>query len=246
LPAARYQGITPMTAFYRQLLPRLASQPGIEAVAAASGRPLMDRSVDLGTQDFEIEGQRGAKNTSNANFMVISPDFFRVTGTQLLRGRLFSDADDLDHPQVAIINQTMAHLFWPKSDPVGQRILLGNHTGYAAPEGRESSGTWATVVGVVADIKQTRVIEAPVRQEMFFPLWQRPEFARGLALMVRSRLDKDAAIAAVRRQVLALDPQQPISGVYTMEKIVEYAFGAKPHPSLYTRSNGNRWHKHRY
>ena len=227
LPAARYQSVAQMSAFYRELLPRLANQAGMDGVAAVSGRPLVDRTVDLSTQDFQLEGRRGEKNVSNANFRVITPDYFRVMGTKLLRGRFFSEEDDEQHQQVAIINQTMAKMFWPNADPLGQRILLGNHADYSAREGRESSGTWATVVGVVEDAKQIRAIDAPIRQEMFFPLKQRPQMARALVLAARSTMPPETVTEMVRRQVLAQDPELPINAVYTMERVVADAFGPK-------------------
>ena len=227
LPPAHYHTVSQMSGFYRELLARLASEPGIDGVAAVSGRPMADRTVDLSTQDFQPEGWRGDKNIANANFRVITPEYFRVMGTKLLRGRLFSESDDEQHPQVAIINQTMAKMFWPNSDPLGQRILLGSHADYSAVEGTDSNGTWAMVVGVVEDAKQIRVLEAPVRQEMFFPLKQRPQMARGLVLVTRSPLPPEAVTETVRRQVLALDPELPISGVYTMQRIVANAFGPK-------------------
>lgn len=229
LPATRYHGVAEMMAFYRELLPRISAQPGVQQVAAASGRPIIDRAVDLSTQDFQLEGRRGETATNNANFLVITPEYFRVVGEPLLRGRFFDEADDLDHPTVAIINQTMARLFWPNADPIGQRVLLGNHVSYVAyaSPGRESPGTWATIVGVVADAKQIRVIDAPVRQEMFFPLKQRPEYGRGMALLVRTQLGEDAAVETVRRQVLALDPEMPLVSVHTMEQAVSDAFGSK-------------------
>lgn len=225
LAPARYPSPQSMSSFYREFLRAMEHQPGIEGVAAASGRPIVDRGVDVGTQDFELETRRGT--VANANLRVITPDYFRVLGTRLLRGRVFADADDFDHPQVVIINQTMARLYWPNRDPVGQRILLGTHNDYSAPEANDSAGTWATIVGVVADAKQIRVIEAPVRQEMYFPLWQRPQYGRGMALIVRSKLPPPTVVDTVRRAVLALDPELPIVEPESMPQSVSYAFGAK-------------------
>ena len=227
LPGSRYPTEDKVAVFYRDLLPRIAAQPGIDGVAAVTGRPMVDRTVDLASQDFQIVGRRDDKNAANANFRVITPEYFRVAGMRMSRGRQFNQADDLDHPLVVIINQTMAHMFWPSADPIGQRILLGNNVDRFNGGGDAAQGNWVTVVGVVADAKQIRVIDAPVRQEMFFPLAQRPGRCWSATLVMRSRLPKEATAEAVRRAVLAIDPEEPISEVYTMEQVVADSFGPK-------------------
>jgi hypothetical protein len=143
--------------------------------------------------------KRWEKDVANANFRVLTPDYFKVTGTRLLRGRCFDEQDDADHPNVAIINRTMARLFWPNESPLGKRIRLGALSGQTITL-RPDTSPWATVVGVVDDAKQIRIIDAPVRQEMFFPMYQRGAL-RGITLMLRSELG-EAMLTDEARQAI--------------------------------------------
>jgi putative ABC transport system permease protein len=224
LPEARYGGGPAIAAFYRHLLPRLAAIPGVEAAAAMTGRPMIDRRVDAATQDFALAGRQGERDLANANLRVVTPSYFHTAGTRLLRGRGFVEGDDETRAPVGIVNQTMARRFWPGADAIGRRIVLGSH--YASPPD-DSQGAWVTVVGVVADAKQIRIVEEPVRQEIFFPLRQHAAQGRNMALLLRSGIDPDRLADAVRRAVLTVDPEQPIFAVYAMDQVIADSFGAK-------------------
>lgn len=142
-----------------------------------------------------------------------------------LRGRLFNDADTVQTEAVAVINETMAKLYWPKQDAVGQRIRLG--TQYEVEQPDSSSGRSVTIVGVVSDARQVRVVEVPVRQEIIFPLAQRPEMARAVTLIVRSHLATDVLTDTLRRAVAAIDSDRPIFDVITLEQAVWDSFATK-------------------
>jgi predicted permease len=222
LPDSRYPHPSDLTAFYRQLAPKLRALPGVEGVAVVTGHPLMDRFNDAATQNFELEGKQGQKDQANANFRIITPEYFPVVGTRLLGGRYFSDQDDADHPNVAIINKTMANLFWPNENPVGRRIRLGATSGQTIATADRN--LWVTIVGVVDDAKQIRVIDAPVRQEMFFPLLQRGAL-RSMTLMLHSGLDQATLTDAVRHAIQSMDPELPIELVFPIEQLVSDSFG---------------------
>ncbi|HKD74830.1 MAG TPA: ABC transporter permease, partial [Ktedonobacterales bacterium] len=189
LPSDRYPTNEKIVSFYGELIERLQSSRGIDGAGVASGRPLLERITDVATQDFYLPGQEGDKNAPNANLRVVSPGFFSVAGLRLVRGRLFSDSDTLQTEAVAVINQTMAKLYWPRQDAVGQSIRLGAH--YSS-DPDSSAGRWVRIIGAVSDARQVRVIDVPVRQEIFFPLTQRPELMRGVMLIVRSKLATEA------------------------------------------------------
>jgi putative ABC transport system permease protein len=228
LPGGKYPNGEKITSFYDDLIARLRATPGIDGAAVGTGRgPLMDRTVDIATQDFYLAGHEGEKNVPNANFRVVTPGYFDVAGVRLLRGRSLSETDTAQSEAVAVINQTMAKLYWPKQDAVGQSIRLGNHyNAYGAgPDAVE--GRWVKIVGVVADARQVRVLEVPVRQEIFFPVSQRPEIARGGSLILRSRLAPEAAAGAVRRVVVSIDPDRPVFDVTTLQQAVSDSFGPK-------------------
>ncbi|HYM26413.1 MAG TPA: FtsX-like permease family protein, partial [Vicinamibacterales bacterium] len=237
LPADRYPTGEKITAFYRDLLERLRGVSGIDGAAVATGRPLMDRVVDVSTQDFVVPGGQDGTTALNADVRVVSPGFFAVAGVHLIRGRLLEDGDTAQTDRVAVVNQTMAKLYWPSKDAVGQRInlwtLYANGAGVAsvaAPRGTRERGREASaersvrIVGVVSDARQVKVIEIPVRQEMFFPIAQHPEMSRAVTLIVRSRLPTDQAAAATRRTVAAVDTDRPIFEVTTLEQAVADSF----------------------
>jgi len=228
LPADKYPTGEKITAFYNELVARLRATPGIDGAAVASGRgPLLDRTVDVTTQDFYLPGHEGEKNVPNANFRVVSPGFFEVAGTRLLRGRLFTDNDNPQSEPVALVNETAAKLYWPKQDAVGQSIKLGSHYNAFGVGPDAIEGKWVKIVGVVSDARQVQVLEVPVRQEIFFAVAQRPEVARGAALIVRSKLATASATDAVRRAVASLDPDRPIFWVSTLQEAVADSFGPK-------------------
>lgn len=224
LPAEKYSTSEKITAFYRDLIGRLNSLPAIDGAAVATGRPMMDRIVDVATQDFYLAGHEGNKTVPNADLRVVSPGYLDATGMRLLRGRLFSDGDTPQNEPVAIVNQTMANLYWPRQDAVGQSIRLGPH--YSS-DPDASAGRWVKIVGVVSDARQVRVIDVPVRQEIFFPLAQRSELAHGTTLIVRSRIATDALTATLRGTVAAIDPDRPLFDVITLDEAVSQSFAAK-------------------
>jgi putative ABC transport system permease protein len=224
LPDSRYPHPSDLTAFFRDLTAQLRTLPGVQEAAVVTGHPLLDRINDAATQNFELEGQQGQKDMANANFRIVTPEYFRVAGTRLLSGRAFGDQDDADHPNVVIVNRTMAHLFWPKESPLGKRIRLGATTGQTI----EIAGAnpWATVVGVVDDAKQIGIIDAPVRQEMFFPMLQRGA-TRTMTLMLHSSVNQTALTDAVRHTIQRMDPELPIEVVFSIEQLVSHSFGPK-------------------
>lgn len=232
LPESRYRQPSELVEFFHRLMPKLQTLPGVQYAAVTTGHPMLDRSVDISYQDFELEGKQGQKDTPNANYRVISPDYFRVNGTRLLSGRYFSDDDDANHPAVVIVNKTMAKLFWPNGSPLGKRLRLGSRTGEDLADPHAIHGAdanvdpWVTVVGVVDDAKQIDVIEAPVRQEMFLPLMQRGS-RRDMTLVFRSELDPATLRDAARHAIQSLDPELPVHGVFTLDQLVSDAFGPK-------------------
>ena len=231
-PERLYPRPNQVGAFFERAIGRVRALPGIEGAALVSGLPMLDRTVDLTTADFSIEGRPMADARSafaNANYRVISPGYFDVVGARVLRGRAFGDRDRDGSPPAAVINQTMARLYWPAADPIGQRIRLpgllpGGTTASAA--GGAASPVF-TIIGVVADVKQIRAIEAPVRQELYLAEPQAPALVRDLVMMVRSRRDPAPLTTAIRLAVRGVDPRLPIYEVEPMAQVVSDSYGPK-------------------
>jgi len=230
LPETKYPRGEQIAQFFERALQEVGSAPGIESVAAVSGQPMGDRAVDLASRDFTIEGRASedARATANANFRVISPDYFRAMGARILQGRNFSERDGREAPRIAVINQTMARVFWPAGDAIGHRISLGRQ--YGRPDvfaGAETDERPLTIVGIVSDVRQTRVIDVPVRQEFYVALAQQTNPPRIMTLLARSTMDPAKLTDTARMAIRSVDTEQPIYDVNPMDQVVADSFGPK-------------------
>ncbi|MGH9801644.1 MAG: FtsX-like permease family protein, partial [Blastocatellia bacterium] len=208
LPANRYTERQQMAAFYDQLLGKISALPGVQSVGASSIVPLSGAAVD---DPFSIEGRPlDMKRMTVAGHQSVSPDFFRSLGINLLMGRNFIAEDTAEAAPVAIINETMAKTFWPEQplSAIGQKIKLG------APK---APGDWATIVGIVRDIPH-RGLDSQAKPDWYLPQSQSPN--RKMTLFVRTGLDPASLTAAIRQQVRAIDPAQPVTNVGTMNQVV--------------------------
>src|SRR5262245_54425953 len=140
----------------------------------------------------------------DANFRAVSPEYFRVMGIPLLKGREFSGADHERAPMVTVINETMAKRYWPNANPIGQRIKeTSNET------------AWREIVGIVGSVRHRARGEEP-RPEMFVPWSQVP--AGALNLAVRTQVEPASFSTALRHAVTSADPNLPLFEVQTMEE----------------------------
>jgi putative ABC transport system permease protein len=228
LPQNKYAGGAQFEGFHREMLRRIAELPGVEGAAAVNQLPLGYRVTDIATRDITLEGRaaEAAGGNANASYRLVSPDYFKVAGIRLLRGRLLNGQDDENSQRVAVVNETMARLYWPDSDPVGQRMRLGTRYGHSS-EGAGAGEQPVTIVGVVADSKQLRAIDAPVRQEFYLPEAQRAGETRDMSVLVRGPFDPAQLAPSVRRAVASIDPEQPVTSFVPMDQLVADSFGPK-------------------
>jgi putative ABC transport system permease protein len=207
LPREKYEGAA-INQFFQELLDRLGRMPGVQGASAASQFP---PSGPFDTQ-FQIEGQeqpvQGALTT--ANITVASRDHFATLGVALRAGRGIAASDTADAPLVAVVNETFARRFLSGSNPVGRRLAIGDP---------RPDRPWTEIVGVVSDIRN-RGLTTPVQPEIFVPMHQQAVWNQ-LFLLVRTQGDARAALAGVRREIMAMDPEQPVYAIQTMEE----AFG---------------------
>jgi putative ABC transport system permease protein len=191
--------------FFQQLLERLRALPGIQAAGTVYPMPLSGMEENVG---FEIEGQPppapGEQRTAGPRG--VSPGYFKAQGIQLLKGRVFTESDGGDTPPVVIINEALARRYWPNQDPAGRRISF---------DGRNGQPVWREVVGVVKSVRHMALEEEP-RSEVYIPFAQYP--LAFMTLVARTDGAPLGYVAAVRSQVQAVDKDQPISNVRTMEE----------------------------
>ena len=207
LPDAKYPKREEQNAFFDRLLERLRNVPGVSAAGVISDLPLFGGS----STGFDIDGRPAWAPGQRplADYRLINPDYFAAMGMKLVKGRAFSRYDTEDSPGVVIINETMAARFFPGEDPIGKRLDLSR-----PKDLRE-------IVGVVADVRNYGV-DAEVKPEVYVPFLQNaPGYLSGMAsatnLVVRSTNDPSSLTHALREQVQALDKDQPVSEIRTME-----------------------------
>lgn len=205
LPDSRYPKDPQVTAFYEQLMERVRALPGVKSASVASQLPLQGGSNGV----VYIEGQPLPKDMWSSplvEWCTVLPDYFHTLDIPLLRGRDFSAHDTPKSTKVAIINQTMARLFWPNQNPVGKRFAHN----YQKPD-------WITVVGVAGDVREYGLSAPPV-PEAYFPESQGADSF--LNLVVRTSTPPLSEVPALRGAVHSLDSELPIFKVGTLDQIV--------------------------
>ena len=208
----RYNEYYQRVAFYDQTLERMKALPGVVSVGYTTSVPLQGN----GNISFYIEGRLPQPGSPlggpppDAIHRQISAGYLQAIGIPLRQGRYFAESDNQQSLPVAIVNETMARASWPNEDPLGKRFRLGSRN---AP--------WLTVVGVAVDVRQTGM-DAPVKAEMYFPyrqiashMWYSPR-----DLVIRTTGDPMSLVDAVRHEIHAVDPNQPITNIATMEELL--------------------------
>jgi putative ABC transport system permease protein len=215
LPGYKYGEHPKRVGFYDQVLARVKSLPSVTAVGYTTSVPLQWPG---GSNGFTIENRQPLPGeTFVAIHRQVSTDYFQSMGIGLRRGRYFDDSDKQTSMPVAAINETMARQYWPNQEVLGNRFKLG-----------VPNAPWVTIVGVVNDVRQIGM-DAPVKAEMYFPYRQIASHF-GYAprdLIVRTTGDPLSLVAAVREQIHAVDPDQPISNIATMGEVLTERTGAR-------------------
>jgi predicted permease len=219
LPPARYDTDAKKAAFFRDLLPRMETVPGVLGAAMAMYIPT---TAWIRTNITEIEGRPASDPKEGLSHVVlqsITPGYFRTLGIPLKRGREFTARDNTPGaPPVMIVNESLARRLWP-GYPSG-----ANPIGLHVQEAYDKAVGWIEVVGIVADIRQG----GPARDavpEFYLPSALHPP--QTAYLVVRAAGDPLGLANAIRDQVLAVDPDQPVSDIRTMEAVFEATMGRR-------------------
>jgi putative ABC transport system permease protein len=208
LPAYKYQNQSQRTAFYSQVLDRVRALPGVISAGYTTSVPLEWKG---GASNITIEGKPAAPNSNwTAYHRQVTEDYLQTLGLPLHSGRYFGALDHEQTQPVAIINETMARQYWPGEEALGKRFRIGA-VGSRQP--------WLTIVGVVGDVRQEEM-DAPVRPEMYLPQRQSRAYFAPRELVVRAAVEPLTLAAAVRAAVYAVDPDQPVANIQTMEDIL--------------------------
>ncbi len=202
-------------AFTDQVLERVKSLGGVEAVAAATSFPFNPAGVvnGPGAVQFQIEGRPWAKGDATQTFdgRVVTPEYFATIRQPIRMGRAFNKHDE-EGPAVVMINETMARHRFPNESPIGKRIRWDGGTGY---------GPWQEIVGVAGDVREYGLDHAPV-DEVYA---NRAGFPN--RLIVRTKGDPQALAASIRAAILEIHPMIAIDRVQTIEN-AEYESMTSP------------------
>ena len=204
LPRQKYKENQQINSFFEQLLTKVSSIPGVEAVGGID--PLPFGGSD-GTTGFVVEGAapQPVGERPEVGERTATSSYFRAMGIPVIRGRTFNNGDREDAPRVVMINEALAKRFWPNEDAIGKRL------GFKSSDPQ----VWHEIIGIVGNVKHRRLDVAP-KPELYFPYSQYP--GTFMTLVVRTTSEPINAIAAIRNQVLALDPDQPIFDIKTMDE----------------------------
>ncbi|HEV2389004.1 MAG TPA: ABC transporter permease [Candidatus Acidoferrales bacterium] len=207
LPQYQYSTPQQWVAFSDGLLARVRAEPGLRDTAVAVPLPLVSGFVNLG---FTVVGNPPLPpgTVIDADYAAVSPEYFRVMGIPLLRGRWFNRQDSPSAPKVAIISDAMARQYFPKGNELGRHM----HFGFP-PNG----DTDREIVGVVGDVRDQDLRQAPGPM-MYVPFDQAPFW--GAELVTRSGLDPASIAGAIRRDVATIDKDLPVADVTSMSAAI--------------------------
>ena len=207
VPAAgtRYEQEEPVRAFYRDVLGRVKTLPGVESAAIVSNLPFGGNGDRFG---FHVEEKPLANpaEAPSAERYSISLDYLRAMGIRLLRGRGFTEQDRADAPLVTLISDTARKRVWQNEDPIGKRVRLGG-----------PDNALRTIVGIVDDVYHERLDSGPDMQ-FYVPHAQWTDSS--MQLVLRTSIDPASLAAPVRREIRAVDPDQPVYQIATMKQLI--------------------------
>ncbi|HEX8421865.1 MAG TPA: FtsX-like permease family protein, partial [Pyrinomonadaceae bacterium] len=176
-----------------------------ESVAAISTLPLSGSGDII---SFEIEGrpEPTVNGSVDAEYRIISPDYFRTMSIPLVKGDSFTARDTRDAPFAMIVNEAFARRFFPNEEAIGKRLNIGG-----------SESPWRTIVGIVRDVRLQN-LDTEAYPQMYAPLAQSPR--RSMTMVVRTAGDPMNLIPFVRSELTRLDKDQPLYNVRTMEQVM--------------------------
>jgi len=207
-----YNGPPGHPLFCREMDEHVSAIPGVVAVGAIAHLPLEGNAG----RGFRIEGRPdpGPGNGPSANYTVACPEYFRALGVPIIEGREFTHQDSLGAPGVIVINQAMAHQYWPNEDPLGRVIIQG--------------GARLTIVGVAGDVHHTGLDEN-MRPQFFRPYPQAGWPT--MTIVVRTTGSPASYTPAVKKALAEVEPDRPVSDVALMEEIVKDSVGSRRFPA---------------
>ncbi|HET7025375.1 MAG TPA: ABC transporter permease, partial [Gemmatimonadales bacterium] len=216
LPQTAYPNDTVRTALWNRLTSAIATTAGVRSVGATSNIPF---GGNWSTSSFNVEGVPRLTNGAPGpwgDIRIVTPDFLPTMQARLIEGRQFTDADRDGAPLVAIVDDQLAHRYWPNADAIGKRITYDNLT--------DSVVHWIQIVGVVGHLAHEG-LDASKRTQVYLSAAQAGR--SGLTFAVRTSGDPLGAVNAIRSVVQSVDPNLAMANVNTMTALVESSTGPR-------------------
>ena len=186
--------------FYRRLVERVKTIPGIESATLARRLPLTDGGIAFAA--VTLDGYAPAKDEDmRFNYETVGPQYFQTMRIPFVQGRDFDERDQDGAPGVVIVNETMARRYWPGGDALGRRLKL--------------TKDWLVIVGIAKDVKNRSLGEGP-QPFLYLPLLQ--DYRSNMILVARTAIEPEKIFPSVRAAVAALDPAIPMFDTKTLEE----------------------------
>jgi putative ABC transport system permease protein len=210
VPYPKYRDPDRRRSFYSEVLARVDALPGVERAGLTSDLPYTARA---NYQSLKIENQAGEGSLGqDALFRLVSPGYLQTMGARLRAGRFLDERDRNGALPAVVVNESLARTYWPGESALGHRIDTG--TGDGSP-------LWMTVVGVVEDVKERGLDYGP-KPAVYVPFTQTTiAFYQPSEIAVRTSVPPARLATALQQAVWAIDPEQPVSTIRTMEQIVD-------------------------
>ncbi len=205
LPASQYDGDEKRAAFFRALLDRLSSAPGVSI--AGVGLP-MPFSGDGASASFSIEGRVPGPGDPgpHGDIRYVTPGYFGALGIPVRAGRLFTDQDRAGSARVVVVDDNLAREYWPNESAIGKRMRNG------------STAPWATIVGIVGHVKHSDLAHDSGKGAYYYPLFQ--QAVPYGSIVVKTAGPLSGAAAAIRQAIHDVDPAQPVHHMVSMDDLV--------------------------
>ena len=192
--------------FFKQIVDRVKSLPGVVAASIAGPLPL-DAYSNGATLSVEGYVPRYENERLSVSYSIVGHDYFQAMNTAIVEGRSFTEHDDQNAPGVVIVNETMARRFWPSESPIGKRLQLGG-----------AKNPYREVVGVAKDGKYFLLGEPPT-EYLFVPHSQ--YYDGKMTIIARTSGQPENLAETIRQEVASLDNELPVYGVKTMPKFLD-------------------------
>ncbi|HUJ39954.1 MAG TPA: ABC transporter permease [Candidatus Acidoferrales bacterium] len=207
LPSQKYSKTEQLKAFFHEALNRIRALPGVQSAGAISGLPLSD-NPNSGTLTVDTTAVPADQRGPETDYRGITPGYMEAMGIKLVEGRFFDQHDSESGQPVAIVDESLAHLYWPNESALGKRAKVG---------GAQSATAWMTIVGVVRHVHYAS-LETRSRVELYWPYAQMPFQQSQMDVVVKTSGDPQRLAGQIEAAIHGIDPDQPVFHVRTMEE----------------------------